>query len=190
MKTLGYKLALFALLCLAAGCGAAPSAAPAGDDNDSTISESVGSGQRVDADETEEQEQPDKLTIQAYYTDESMTDVLPASREIEVTGEDSKYEGTFKALQAEESGWLSLWKNVVLHDIAFDENNGQLSIDVGLPDEARLGAGGESLAIKALKNAMFQFDEVERIELTVDGKQVESLMGHETLEYPMTRSSE
>ena len=34
---------------------------------------------------------------------------------------------------------------------------------------------------------MFQFEEVQQIELTVDGQQVESLMGHVDLEHPMNR---
>ncbi|GJM74873.1 hypothetical protein HMSSN036_70890 [Paenibacillus macerans] len=75
-----------------------------------------------------------------------------------------------------------------LNSAAFSEANGELALDIELPDEARLGAGGEALAIDALKKTMFQFDEVKQIEVTVGGEKVESLMGHADLEHPITRS--
>lgn len=60
-------------------------------------------------------------------------------------------------------------------------------MDVHMPDEARLGAGGEQFALDALTKTMFQFDEVKSVELLVDGAKVESLMGHVDLEHPLTR---
>jgi hypothetical protein len=42
-------------------------------------------------------------------------------------------------------------------------------------------------AIDALQKTFFQFDEVQSLELLVDGNQIESLMGHVELEHPMTR---
>ena len=66
--------------------------------------------------------------------------------------------------------------------------DGLVTVDINLPNEARLGSGGESLAIDALKATLFQFQEVNEIELLVDGAKVDTLMGHVELEYPMKRS--
>lgn len=64
---------------------------------------------------------------------------------------------------------------------------GVLHIDVRVRDEGRLGAPGEQLLVEALKRTFFQFDDVRAVELTVDGRRAESLMGHVELPYPMVR---
>lgn len=205
MRKIGYILALIALLSLAAGCGNKPTASPGGTGNPANIAEDgSGIGQTPDADssqgagsggnsgqngsgDTEQTPDSNKLAVKVFFTDDNLMDLQQVSREIEVSAEHSKYEGAFKALQTADNGLIALWEKVVPNSIAFSDANGQLAIDISLPDEARLGAGGESLAIEALKQTMFQFDEVKQIELTVDGEQVESLMGHVDLEHPMTR---
>ncbi|PYE48021.1 GerMN domain-containing protein [Paenibacillus barcinonensis] len=64
------------------------------------------------------------------------------------------------------------------------------SLLVHIPDEARLGAGGELLFLAVLQQTMFQFEEVHSIQLLVDGQQTESLMGHVELQNPILRESE
>ncbi|MNP43609.1 Sporulation and spore germination [compost metagenome] len=112
-------------------------------------------------------------------------DLQAVEREISFVDESQKYEKAFAALQTPEEGKISLWHKVVFNSATF--SNGLLTLDITLPDEARLGAGGESLAIDALKQTMFQFDEVQQLELTVDGQQVDSLMGHVELEHPFNK---
>lgn len=192
-------LALVAILGVAAGCGSKPTAAPPekeyqGDtalsngaqQSDTQMQEVQGAGEAGDP-QADAQAGAEKLTIQVYFTDDEMMELKQTRREIEVTAVHSKYERAFEALQSADNGLFSLWEKVVLNTVKFEPESGLLTIDIHLPDEARLGAGGESMAIEALKNTMFQFDEVKQIELTVDGKQVESLMGHVDLEHPMSR---
>lgn len=181
MRRLGYILTLIALLGLAAGCGDKPASSP----EDGAVQGAGGGGNG--SEEVRHTPESSNQTIKVYFTDDDVMDLQEKTREIEVSAEHSKYEGAFKALQTADSGLASLWQNVVLNSVSFSEANGQLAIDISLPDEARLGAGGESLAIEALKKTMFQFDEVKQIELTLDGEQVESLMGHVDLEHPMSR---
>ncbi|MCK8490080.1 GerMN domain-containing protein [Paenibacillus sp. MBLB2552] len=202
MKKIAILLAMVAMLGVAAGCGNKPVASPPANGNELNAVLSSGA-QGTDLQEVQEggnganetnaanAETPEagveKLTIQVYFTDDDLMDLKPTSREIAFTVDRSKYESAFEALQKADDGLLSLWEKVVLNTVTFDETNGQLNLDISLPDEARLGAGGESLALEALKNTMFQFDEVKQIELTLDGAQVESLMGHVDLEHPMSR---
>ncbi|MNC60821.1 Sporulation and spore germination [compost metagenome] len=82
---------------------------------------------------------------------------------------------------------MPLWGGIELKSLKFAD--GQITMDIHKPDEAQLGAGGEALAISALAQTLFQFEEVKSIEVLVDGEQVESLMGHVDLEHPMTREN-
>lgn len=66
-------------------------------------------------------------------------------------------------------------------------SGGVVRIDVHVRPEGRLGAPGELLLVNALKQTFFQFDDVREVEMTVDGRRVESLMGHVELPYPMLR---
>lgn len=199
MKKLWLSGLLAILIIAAVGCGQKPEASPQGNDSSSSIQDPVatspdsngggdnaGQGQNGQSGITDpgtpEQLQAD---ITVYFTDDDIMDLKPIERAITYTDANDKYETAFKALQMAEEGLISLWDKVELN--ALDFSKGKLVIDITLPPEARLGAGGESLAIEALKKTMFQFEEVDSIEVTVDGEQLESLMGHVDLDHPITR---
>lgn len=131
--------------------------------------------------------QPIKANIKVYYTDPELMELKEAAGEITYTDEKDKYAKSFQALQKSSSEQLQpLWMDSIkLNSVKFE--NGALTLDITKPGEANLGSGGEMFAIEALRNMFFQYDEVKSIELLVDGKQVESLMGHVDLEHPMTR---
>ncbi len=124
--------------------------------------------------------------IQVYFTDTQAMELIKSDEEIQFANNTEKYQKAFKALQKDSNPELiSLWSKMELKTLSF--STGAITLDIHMPDEARLGAGGEQFALEALKNTMFQFDEVQSIELLVDGKVVESLMGHADLEHPMLR---
>ncbi|MNB75061.1 Sporulation and spore germination [compost metagenome] len=133
-------------------------------------------------------EEKQTQTISVYYTDQQMTVLKESKAPISFTKGDDKYTEAFKALQNSGSGDLiSLWGKMELKSLKFE--NGQIVMDIHKPDEAQLGAGGESFALSALTKTLFQFPEVNSIELLVDGQKVESLMGHADLLHPMTRDN-
>ncbi|MEF2964274.1 GerMN domain-containing protein [Paenibacillus sp. M1] len=134
-----------------------------------------------------EQTEAETETIETYYTDDQMLDLKKSSAEITYEDEAEKYLAALETLKSSgQDDLFALWEKVEFNKAELE--NGQLTIDITLPDEARLGAGGESLALDALKQTMFQFTEVQSIELLVDGEQVDTLMGHVELEHPMTRN--
>ncbi|WP_145947663.1 GerMN domain-containing protein [Paenibacillus sp. Y412MC10] len=146
--------------------------------------EATGQGQSTSTQTTNSNQK--SLNIDVYYTDPEELDLHKAQKEISFSSDDEKYKKAFEALQAsDKSDLVPLWGKVELKSLSMKD--GQLTIDIHLPDEARLGAGGEQFALDALGNTLFQFDEVKSIELLVDGAKVESLMGHVDLEHPMTR---
>lgn len=131
--------------------------------------------------------QTSKETITVYYTDKQEMELKQAKQEISFKDAVQKYNAAFKALQSSGSDELiPLWGKVELKSLEYKE--GQITMDIHLPDEARLGSGGEMFAIEALQNTLFQFNEVKSIELLVDGAQLESLMGHVDLEHPMLKN--
>ncbi|WP_059052651.1 GerMN domain-containing protein [Paenibacillus senegalimassiliensis] len=183
---------LVLVLVLSTGCGQKPGASPeAGAGNAGT---NQGSGvtdpQVTDpAQGAGNVDKPDQqsASIEVYFTDEQMLDLTKVSREITFQADEDKYLEALKALQdSSDSQLLPLWGKAEFHKA---ELKGEiLTVDLSLPDEARLGAGGEALALDALRNTLFQFSEVEAIELLVDGQQVDTLMGHVELEHPITRN--
>ncbi|MEK4665244.1 GerMN domain-containing protein [Priestia sp. FSL H7-0729] len=133
-------------------------------------------------------ESNEKKTITVFYTDEEELELHKASAEISYASDDAKYKAAFESLQqSKDNKLVPLWsKEIELKSVQFKD--GALTLDIHMPDTARLGAGGEVFAMDALKQTFFQFDEVKSLDLLVDGQQTESLMGHVDLEHPMTRS--
>lgn len=64
----------------------------------------------------------------------------------------------------------------------------KLTLDITVSGEGRLGAPGEAMLLQAIQKTLFQFPEVDSIDILVDGKPVESLMGHMDLPHPMKRA--
>ncbi|MEF2964276.1 GerMN domain-containing protein [Paenibacillus sp. M1] len=199
------KIAITGLLLLsmlaAAGCGQKPQTAPAAEPGEPVqetqvtdpgtenpegggqVAEGAGSGEGTKADSAAPE--ATTQTIGVYFTDDNLMELQRVEREITYTEDLLKYKEAFKALQTADPGQLSLWEKIELNSVQFAE--GEVALDVTLPAGAQLGAGGESLAIDALKQTFFQFDEVKALELTVDGEKPESLMGHVDLEHPFKK---
>lgn len=210
-KKMAYASISAILLLVISGCGEKPTAAPekeAGtvqpavvsgaegkDDNNSNAGglnapatavpvETAAPVQTAKPAETDKQSQ----TITVYYTDPQQMDLVKADTTITFSKDTEKYSEAFKALQNSESAeQVPLWSGIEL--ISLKYTDGQIVMDIHKPDEAQLGAGGESMAISALTQMFFQFEEVKSVELLVDGEQVESLMGHVDLEHPFTRDN-
>ncbi|MEC0243218.1 GerMN domain-containing protein [Paenibacillus dokdonensis] len=198
------------VMVVGAGCGQKPTAAPASqetaqnqneqsDVNAAQPDDSNGSdaSQGDDANNTNNQvDKPDqkadepadqKQMIEVYYTDPQEMELKKSEKEIHFKKDSDKYQEAFKALQdSGNSELIPLWGKMELKSM--EVKDGAMTLDIHMPDEARLGAGGEQFALDALSQTMFQFKEVQTIELLVDGQQVESLMGHVDLNHPMNRN--
>lgn len=178
-KGIYLAVAICALSILAVGCGSKPpSSSPVqGSNPAATAPEPV-----VNPNEENEESQE----IEVFYADDQLLQLEQRTKTITFEDESDKYSQTYSALQnSDQPELIPLWNNIDLLSAHFDQ--GKLTLDVHIPDEARLGAGGETLALDALRETFFQFDEVTSIELLVDGNATESLMGHVELEHPLTR---
>ena len=120
--------------------------------------------------------------------DDELISLKELKADIEYADSKEKIEEAFKALQKDgPKAEMSLWKNVKLLNVKVEGE--AVTIDVHLPDEARLGAPGEELAMESIQKTMFQFDDVASLDILVDGEQVESLMGHDELDHPIKKQA-
>lgn len=209
-KKLTYTAVSAVLLMVIAGCGEKPAASPdanADQGNNSVVSAAGGNSENSGGEvvtpsiapsaeatpaptATAKPTEPAKQSqdIEVYYTDPQQMNLIAATGTISFASESEKYSEAFKTLQSSSNAeQVPLWSGIELKSLDFKD--GQIVMDIHKPDEAQLGAGGESLAISALAKTLFQFEEVKSVELLVDGEQVESLMGHVDLEHPLTREN-
>jgi spore germination protein GerM len=218
-KKLTYAGVAALLLLVISGCGDKPAAAPAdeagqnssavvsgaegnngnGDSNSNSNNSNAGglntpaTAEPVSTDAPVATDKPVEVdkqsqSISTYYTDSQQMELVKAAAKISFANDTEKYTEAFKTLQnSDKADMIPLWSGIELKSLKLTD--GQIVMDIHKPAEAQLGAGGESMAISALAQLFFQFEEVKSVELLVDGEQVESLMGHVDLEHPITREN-
>ncbi|WP_438490991.1 GerMN domain-containing protein [Paenibacillus sp. IHBB 3054] len=217
-KKLTYAGVAALLLLVISGCGDKPAAAPAdeaGQNSPTVVSGAEGNNVNGDSKSdsnsnagglntpataepvstdapvaTDKPVEVDKQSqsISTYYTDSQQMELVKAAAKINFANDTEKYTEAFKTLQnSDKADMIPLWSGIELKSLKFTD--GQILMDIHKPAEAQLGAGGESMAISALAQLFFQFEEVKSVELLVDGEQVESLMGHVDLVHPITREN-
>jgi hypothetical protein len=129
---------------------------------------------------------PVEANIKLYYADTEMTKLVEKQGSLTNVPEADKYKSALQKLQtAPDSSVVSLFKGVNIQSAQIKD--GQLTVNVTVNDQGRLGAPGEALLLDAFKKTLFQFSEVKTIELLVDGKKTESLMGHMDIPHPIKR---
>lgn len=141
--------------------------------------------------EVQQQQQPTEQTlkVQSYYTDDQILDLVAKEQEIKFKDDKEKYLTALKTLQkTDDTKLIALWEESEFLSADL-KDDGVLTVNVKVPAEAHLGSSGEDLAIQALLKSAFQFDEVKSVDILVDGKSVDSMMGHVELEHPFTRNS-
>lgn len=174
-KRLYFLMILTLFIMTTAACGDKPT--PSG--GDKSASNNV---------QSEDQGSAETQFIKAYFADSQLEKLEEKVVEARIAPGSDKYQQAYTELQNNNhQNLVSLWTEIKLNSLSFSDS-GEITLDIHIPNEARLGSSGEQLAIEALKRTLFQFEEVNSIELLVDGEVVESLMGHSELEHPILRN--
>lgn len=127
--------------------------------------------------------------IEIYYADTELEKLVVKEINVKFDSGQDLVKKALEALQDDgPEGSVSLWKKIEFKSIKLDDHNA-VTIDIHLPDEARLGSSGEQMLLDTLQKTLFQFDFVQSYDLLVDGQALESLMGHFDLEHPTVRST-
>lgn len=129
-----------------------------------------------------------QLQVKAYYSDQDEMKLVEKVVTISVEKDSDAYEAALKALQkSEDPKAIPLFDDLKFTSVKFDAAKGEMKLDLAFGPKTQLGAPGEELFVQALKKTIFQFPEVKTLYVLKDGKQVDSLMGHLELPYPMKR---
>ncbi|NOU97506.1 hypothetical protein GC093_30415 [Paenibacillus sp. LMG 31456] len=132
------------------------------------------------------QDKMKQTSIKVYFGDENGEKLVEQETVVSYKEEDEKYSSSLAALsKAPDSKRIALLKGITIKSAVL--KNQQLTVDISIAPEARMGAGGEDLLLQAMKKTMFQFSEIQSLEILVDGKVVDSLMGHMELSHPIKR---
>lgn len=124
--------------------------------------------------------------VKVYFTDDNLEQLIEKVVTVTYKEDADMYLAAFNALKSTDvPNMFSLFKNVTFNEVKLDGD--ALRVDLTLGEGAQLGAGGEMFFVQALNKVAFQFPEVKSLYVTRDGKKVESLMGHVTIESPFTR---
>jgi hypothetical protein len=124
--------------------------------------------------------------IKVYYGNEDGSALIENSAALRYMTPSSKYLGALNALkQSQDPKAVPLCPNFTFKTAELKDGN--LTVDLSFTPNDQLGANGESLLMQAIPKTLFQFAEVTTIDLLVDGKKQDSLMGHVELPHPITR---
>ncbi|GIP37408.1 hypothetical protein J31TS4_06880 [Paenibacillus sp. J31TS4] len=127
------------------------------------------------------------MQIKSYYGDESGEKLVEKASEIKYTTDSSKYLAALATLKSSPDPKLgALLSGFTFTSAKIDEGN--LVVDLKIDPSGRWGAQGELLTLDALKKTLFQFSEVKTLDILLEGKQEESLMGHVSFPHPIKRN--
>jgi hypothetical protein len=127
---------------------------------------------------------PTQLNL--YYGNEAGDALITKEVTLEQSSASSPYLEALNALiKSPDDKSVALFAGFTFQSAELKEST--LTIDLTLPEEPQLGAPGEELLLESLKKTMFQFEEVQTIEVLVKGQKVESLLGHVDLPHPIVK---
>ncbi|MDU0200038.1 MULTISPECIES: GerMN domain-containing protein [Paenibacillus] len=126
--------------------------------------------------------------IKAYYSDQDEMKLVEKEVTISYKKDADVYGAALNALKkSDDPKAIPLFDDLKFTSSAFDKTKGELKVDLTFGPKTQLGAPGEEMFLQALKKTVFQFPEVKALYVLKDGKQVDSLMGHLELPYPIKR---
>lgn len=130
-----------------------------------------------------------EVNVQVYYADSDLAGLVQRETTIRYEDADAKYLRLLQALQKSgDPEAVPLLAGIRILSVDFAD--GRLTVDLEIPDDARLGGSGELFLLQSLQKTVFQFDEVTELHLLVEGEAVDSLMGHVKLPHPIEKNTE
>ncbi len=192
MNTKAIKRLLLALvailaLVLVAGCNSQKdspetSSAPAS----SAIS--TQSDSKENPKDTGSKETNGKLTLTVYFPNEEGTKLLAEKRTVD--GNKDKYTAAVEALLAgpKEKGSVAILpKQTKLRSVKVSNGVAKVDFTKGLQKSFVGGSTGEEMLVGSLVDTLTEFDEVKKVQILVEGKELDSLSGHMDLSVPIAR---
>ena len=130
--------------------------------------------------------------ISVYYPDVNATGLVAVTKNVKVKGQD-KYKAAVEALLAgtDDKRLTTVFpKKTKLLKVAVSGSTARVDFDKNLTAGFVGGSTGEEMLVGSLVNTLTEFPEIKKVQLLVEGKEIDSLSGHLDLSKPVSRMSE
>ena len=130
--------------------------------------------------------------ISVYYPDVNATGLVAVTKNVKVKGQD-KYRAAVEALLAgtDDKRLTTVFpKKTKLLKVAVSGSTARVDFDKNLTAGFVGGSTGEEMLVGSLVNTLTEFPEIKKVQILVEGKEIDSLSGHLDLSKPVGRMSE
>lgn len=131
------------------------------------------------------------VNIKVYYPDENATGLVAVEKSIKDT--DNKYQAAVEALMAgtEKKGLANVFpKKAKLLQVTVSGKVAKVDFSRELQKNFVGGSTGEEMLVGSVVNTLTEFPEIQKVQILVDGQEVETLSGHMDLSQPLPRMTE
>lgn len=131
------------------------------------------------------------VNIKVYYPDENATGLVAVEKSIKDT--DNKYQAAVEALMAgtEKKGLANVFpKKAKLLQVTVSGKVAKVDFSRELQKNFVGGSTGEEMLVGSVVNTLTEFPEIQKVQIFVDGQEVETLSGHMDLSQPLPRMTE
>lgn len=131
------------------------------------------------------------VNIKVYYPDENATGLVAVEKSIKDT--DNKYQAAVEALMAgtEKKGLANVFpKKAKLLRVTVSGKVAKVDFSRELQKNFVGGSTGEEMLVGSVVNTLTEFPEIQKVQILVDGQEVETLSGHMDLSQPLSRMTE
>lgn len=132
------------------------------------------------------------IDIKVYFPDESGINLVAVKRRIRITSENQKYEDAVKIIMAnpKEPELTSIFpRGAKLNGVTLENGTAYVDFSETLQRYFVGGSTGEELLVMSLVDTLTEFPEIKRVQILIDGAEIETLAGHMDLSEPLTRNS-
>lgn len=131
------------------------------------------------------------VNIKVYYPDENATGLVAVEKSIKDT--DNKYQAAVEALMAgtEKKGLANVFpKKAKLLQVTVSGKVAKVDFSRELQKNFVGGSTGEEMLVGSVVNTLTEFPEIQKVQILIDGQEVETLSGHMDLSQPLPRMTE
>lgn len=137
-------------------------------------------------------EKLESLSIKVYYPDDNATGLVAVEKNIKAVQQE-KYKAAVEALMAgtDKKGLVNVFpKKAQLLKVSINGTTAQVDFNKSLEKDFAGGSTGEEMLVGSVVNTLTEFPEIKKVQILIEGKEVETLSGHMDLSQPLTRMEE
>lgn len=131
------------------------------------------------------------INIKVYYPDENATKLVAVEKSIKDT--DNRYQAAIETLMAgtDQKGLVNVFpKKAKLLQVTVSGKVAKVDFSRELQKNFAGGSTGEEMLVGSVVNTLTEFPEITKVQILVDGKEIETLSGHMDLSQPLPRMDE